>query len=87
MTKYIIVSILALWLSACSRGHDGGNYAWIGCHVVTDNPHCYPNKDKCVFAFGPEGDKKAGQRIYWKQENKYGKTGPIMTARPCRDDE
>ena len=89
--KKIVLVVLALGLlSACGRGHDGGNYAYIGCHVVTHNPHCYPGKDKCAYAFGP-GDLQPGDRIYFKQlklgEDRYGEIGPIQTARPCRDDD
>ena len=50
-----------------------------------------PGKDKCAFAYGPEGDKKVGEKIYFKQlkkgQDRYGKIGPIQTARPCRDDD
>jgi hypothetical protein len=91
LKKIVLLVLFAGLLSACGRGHDGGNYAWIGCHVVTENPKCYPGKEKCVFAYGPEGDKKVGDKIYFKQlklgEDRYGKIGPIATARPCRDDE
>ena len=91
MIKYIVLSVLVLGLSACSGGHNGGNYAWIGCHVVTNNPHCYPGNDKCVVAFGPEGEKKIGDRIYFKQlklgQDRYGDYGPIATARPCKEGE
>ena len=89
MVKIIVAAVsFLLLLSACS-GHDGGNYAWIGCHVVTNNPHCYPGNDKCVVAFGPEGHKKIGDRIYFKQlklgQDRYGKIGTISTARPCKE--
>jgi hypothetical protein len=91
MIKYIVLSVLVLGLSSCSGRHSGGNYAWIGCHVVTNNPHCYPGNDKCVIAFGPEGEKKIGDRIYFKQlklgEDRYGDYGPIVTARPCKEGE
>jgi hypothetical protein len=90
--KRIVLAIsCAVLLAACARGHDGGNFAYIGCHVVTDNPKCYPGKEKCVFAYGPEGDKKVGEKIYFKQlkvgQDRYGDIGPISTARPCREGE
>jgi hypothetical protein len=90
LKKIVLIVLFAGLLSACGRGHNGGNYAYIGCHVVTENPNCMP-KDKCAYAFGPEGDKKVGEKIYFKQlklgEDRYGKIGPIQTARPCRDDD
>jgi|TARA_B100000768_G_scaffold171416_1_gene178702 hypothetical protein len=91
LKKIVLIVLFAGLLSACGRGHDGGNFAYIGCHVVTENPHCMPGKDKCAFAYGPEGDKKVGEKIYFKQlkkgQDRYGKIGPIQTARPCRDDD
>ena len=90
----IAFSILALIiLTACGRGHDGGDYVWIGCHVVHTNPaDCYPGSDRCkIYAFGPEGDKLVGQKIYWKQlklgQDRYGPIGKIATARPCKEGE
>ena len=89
----IACSIVALVvLSACGRGHDGGDYVWIGCHVVHTNPaDCEPGTDRCVYAFGPEGDKLVGQKIYWKQlklgQDRYGPIGKIATARPCKEGE
>jgi len=93
--KRIIFSIaLVLLVAACSRGHDGGEYVWIGCHVVHTNPaDCkdYPGSDRCVYAFGPEGDKKVGEKIYFKQlrkgQDRYGPIGKIATARPCKEGE
>ena len=92
--KYIILSVLSLGvLSGCSDGWtqanlNGGGYVWVGCHVIHTNPQdCYPAPTKCAYAFGPEGDKKIGQKIYWKQVDKYGKVGIPITARPCREDE
>ena len=91
MKKIVLLGLFAGLLSACSRGHDGGNYAYIGCHVVTENPKCYPGNDKCVYAFDPAGDKLIGEKIYFKQlkkgQDRYGKIGKISTARPCREDE
>jgi len=90
----IAFSILALIiLTACGRGHNGGDYVWIGCHVVHTNPaDCYPGSDRCkIYAFGPEGDKKLGQKIYFKQlrkgQDRYGPIGDIATARPCKEGE
>jgi len=92
--KYIVLSIISLGvLSGCSAGqihanHNGGGYVWVGCHVVHTNPvDCYPSPDKCAYAFGPEGDKKVGDKIYFKQVDQYGKVGVPMTSRPCREDE
>ena len=89
-----ICSVIALVLLAgCSAGwnHAGqndGGYVWIGCHVIHTTPvDCYPAPDKCAYAFGPEGDKKVGQKIYFKQVDKYGKVGMPMTARPCKEGE
>lgn len=91
MVKFLLVASAVL-LSACGRGHDGGNYVYVGCHVIHTNPvNCYPAKEKCVYAFGPEGDRKVGEKIYFKQlklgQDRYGKTGTIMTARPCKPGE
>ena len=89
----IIISFSLLFLIACSPGwnhanqNDGG-YVWVGCHVIHTTPQdCYPAPDKCSYAFGPEGDKVKGQKIYWKQVDKYGKVGTPITARPCREGE
>jgi hypothetical protein len=49
--------------------------------------NCYPAPDKCAYAFGPEGDKKVGQKIYFKQVDAYGKVGTPLTARPCKEGE
>ena len=74
---YRFFSLSLAFLSACSAGwnhanqNDGG-YVWVGCHVVHTNPQdCYPAPTKCAYAFGPEGDKVVGQRIYWKQVDKF----------------
>jgi len=93
MKKFLIGSLAVVSLSACSAGwqhanHNDGGYVWVGCHVIHTNPaDCYPAPDKCAYAFGPEGDKKVGQKIYFKQVNKYGKVGMPMTARPCKEGE
>jgi len=89
----IIISFSLLFLTACSAGqihanHNGGGYVYVGCHVIHTNPvDCYPAPDKCAYAFGPEGDKVKGQKIYFKQVDKYGKVGMPMTARPCKEGE
>jgi len=93
MKKFLIGSLAVISLSACSAGwqhanHNDGGYVWVGCHVIHKNPvNCYPAPDKCAYAFGPEGDKKVGQKIYFKQVDKYGKVGTPLTARPCKDGE
>ena len=91
MKKFIIICFVIL-LSACGRGHDGGDYVWIGCHIVHTNPaNCPPTSDRCVYAYGPEGDKKIGQKIWFKQlrkgQDRYGPIGKIATARPCKEGE
>tara|TARA_R110000824_G_scaffold11981_2_gene52701 strand:- start:1842 stop:2120 length:279 start_codon:yes stop_codon:yes gene_type:complete len=91
--KKVILGIGAMWaLSACSpgmihAGHNDGGYVYVGCHTIHTNPvDCYPSPDNCAFAFGPEGDKKVGDRIYFKQVDKYGKVGRVMTAVPCKEE-
>ena len=81
-----IFSIMAIVaLSACSAGqnaaNEGGGYVWIGCHVVTKNPN------KGAYAFDIAGDKFVGSHIWWKQEDKDGKVGPVTTAVPCKEDK
>jgi len=90
MLRFIFTLSIVVLLSACGRGHDGGDYyRWIGCHVVTQNPvDCFPGSEKCkIYAFGP-GDLKKGDRIYFKQTaTRYGPIGKIHTARPCKENE
>tara|TARA_R110002020_G_scaffold98287_6_gene234180 strand:- start:692 stop:967 length:276 start_codon:yes stop_codon:yes gene_type:complete len=89
----ILLSIITIGLlCACSRGHDGGDFVFIGCHIVHTNPaNCLPGTDRCVYAFGPEGDKMVGEKIWWKQlrkgQDRYGPIGKIATARPCKEGE
>ena len=92
--KHVFLSISILFfLSGCSSGwtqanHNGGGYVYVGCHVIHTNPQdCYPAPTKCAYAFGPEGDKRVGQKIYFKQVDKYGKVGVPITARPCKEGE
>ena len=94
MNMMKICSVVALvLLTGCSAGwnqaqNNGGGYVYVGCHVIHTTPvDCYPAPDKCAYAFGPEGDKKVGQKIYFKQVDKYGKVGMPMTARPCKEGE
>jgi hypothetical protein len=97
MTKIVTAVVFILFLAACSPGqraaNEGGNYVWIGCHVIHSNPApCYPGSDKCkVYAFDVAGDRYVGERIYFKQlrkgQDRYGKFGKIATARPCREGE
>jgi hypothetical protein len=92
MIKILSGITVILLLSACGRGHDGGDFVYIGCHVVHTNPaNCPPQSDNCVYAFGPEGDKKVGMKIWWKQlrkgQDRYGPIGKIHTARPCKENE
>ena len=90
----ILLSIIAVGLlCACSRGNDGGDFVWIGCHVIHTNPaNCNPGSDKCkVYAFDVAGDRYIGERIFFKQlrkgQDRYEPVGSIKTARPCKDDE
>jgi|TARA_R110000803_G_scaffold34085_1_gene74573 hypothetical protein len=93
MKKILFSSIALLGLAGCSPGqihanHNGGGYVYVGCHVIHTTPvDCYPAPDKCAYAFGPEGDKKVGQKIFFKQVNEYGKVGQVMTSRPCKEGE
>ena len=88
MNKIVLIIALIV-LSACSgRGNDGGDFVWIGCHVVHTNPSDCRSDGCKVYAYGPEGDKKVGQKIYFKQlrkgQDRYGPIGKIATSRPCK---
>ena len=89
----LISSIALLGLAGCSPGqihanHNGGGYVYVGCHVIHTTPQdCYPAPDKCAYAFGPLGDLKVGQKLYFKQVDAYGKVGQVITARPCKEGE
>ena len=83
------ISFLLLFLTACSAGQQaanhGGDYEWIGCHIVFVNPSdCCGDK---VYAFGFDGDRYIGEKIWWKQKSIDGKLGPVVTARPCKEGE
>ena len=76
----ILIGLTLLFLAGCSPGqihanHNGGGY------------ECYPAPDKCAYAFGPLGDLKVGQKLYFKQVDAYGKVGQVITARPCKEGE
>ena len=56
-------------------GHGKSEYAYIGCHVVEENP-----KDGNV-AYGPLGI--VTPVVFFKQISDDGTVGPITTAKPC----
>ena len=102
MAKFLVLA--AVLLSACSAGQQaangGGNYKWIGCHIVHTNPaSCYSGSNigpleamQCkVYAFGPGGDLPVGEKIFFKQlkkgENRHDTKVDVMTARPCEEGE
>ena len=78
---FIVVLLAALVGGAQEPALDqvgGGGlaeYAYIGCHTVTENP-----KDGNA-AFGPFG--VATSTIYFKQISEDGTVGPVTTATPC----
>tara|TARA_R110000765_G_C18749380_1_gene587670 strand:+ start:376 stop:690 length:315 start_codon:yes stop_codon:yes gene_type:complete len=94
--KFIMATVAVGFLSACSAGqkaaNEGGEYVWIGCHIVHTNPaNCNSGNDQCkVYAFDIGGDSFIGERIYFKQlrkgQDRDDPVGPIRTARPCSED-
>ncbi len=79
-----VVSTLAV-LGACSPGWKAANngpdnYAWVGCHVVTQNPS--PTGE---YAIQPFHDLPIGSKIYFKQVSLDGSVGPVTTGVPCKD--
>ena len=56
-------------------GHGKSEYAYIGCHVVEENP-----KDGNA-AYGPLGI--VTPVVFFKQISDDGTVGPITTAKPC----
>ena len=69
MTLKIIAPILAVGvLAACSPGqvkinHGPAEYAWVGCHVVTQNPPPSAEYATSIYA----GDLPVGAKFYMKQ--------------------
>ena len=77
MNKVILAVVALGLLGACTPAQRAVNNApnkWInvGCHVVyavTPFPHFKMN---------------VGEKVYWKQVNKDGTVGDIMTGVPCK---
>ncbi len=77
-----IFSIIVLFLLiGCSPSYKGGDYAWIGCHIVTQNP-----SKEGAHAFSI-GDVEVGHKIYFKEVSPDGTVGKVTTARPCKEGE
>ena len=55
------------------------NFAWVGCHVVTQNPAPTGEYATSIHA----GDLPVGAKFYIKQVNKDGTVGPVTTGEPC----
>ena len=71
-------------LGACSPGQvvlnqGPAEYAWVGCHVVTQNPAPTGEYATSIHA----GDLPVGAKFYIKQVNKDGTVGPVTTGEPC----
>ena len=71
-------------LGACSPGqiaanNGPANYAWVGCHVVTQNPAPTGEYATSVHA----GDLPLYSKFYMKQVGKDGTVGPVTTGEPC----
>ena len=85
MKKLLVASAVPL-LWACSPGQivmnqGPPNYAWVGCHVVTQNPAPTGEWATSVHA----GDLPVGAKFFMKQVNEDGTVGPIATGKPCED--
>ena len=71
-------------LGACSPGQIAANngpaeYAWVGCHVVTQNPAPTGEYATSIHA----GDLPLYSKFYMKQVSKDGTVGPVTTGEPC----
>ena len=71
-------------LAACDPGqvkinHGPAEYAWVGCHVVTQNPAPSGEYATSIHA----GDLPVGAKFYMKQVGKDGMVGPVTTGEPC----
>jgi len=73
----LLAAILGFQEPALDQIESSGQsaYAYVGCHVVEENP-----KDGNA-AFGPFGI--VTPVIFFKQISDDGTTGPITTAKPC----
>jgi hypothetical protein len=83
-TKLIIPIFVLGVLGACSPGQvelnkGQANYAWVGCHVVTQNPASSGEWATSVHA----GDLPIGSKFYLKQVSPDGTVGPVTTGEPC----
>ena len=86
MNKVILAVVALGLLGACTPAQRAVNNApnkWInvGCHVVINN------SVDGVYAVTPFPHFKmnVGEKIYWKQVNKDGTVGDIMTGVPCKE--
>ena len=87
MTKVIPAVIALMVLGACTNAQKAVNkgpndWAYVGCHVVTQNPS--PTGEYAVTPF-PHLEMRVGERIYWKQRSKDGSPGLVTTGVPCKD--
>jgi len=73
----LLLSVVVLQEPALDQidGHGKSAYAYVGCHVVEENP-----KDGNA-AYGPFGI--ITPVVFFKQISNDGTVGPITTARPC----
>ena len=76
--------LLVTGVAACSPGQVEMNkgpasYAWVGCHVVTQNPAPSGEYATSVHA----GDLPVGSKFYMKQVGHDGSVGPVTTGEPC----
>ena len=83
-TKLITPIFVLSVLGACSPGQvelnkGQANYAWVGCHVVTQNPAPSGEWATSVHA----GDLPIGSKFYLKQVSPDGTVGPVTTGEPC----
>ena len=85
--KTILALSAVILVGACSPGQVALNqgpaeYAWVGCHVVTQNPAPTGEWATSLHA----GDLPVGSKFYFKQVSKDGTVGPVTTGVPCDDD-
>lgn len=85
MNLKMIVPIFAVGaLAACDPGqvkinHGPAEYAWVGCHVVTQNPAPSGEYATSIHA----GDLPLYSKFYMKQVSEDGTVGPVTTGEPC----
>ena len=83
MKTLLAIPVVTL-LGACTPGQVAlnqgpTNFAWVGCHVVTQNPAPTGEYATSIHA----GDLPVGAKFYIKQVNKDGTVGPVTTGEPC----